>query len=284
VLTEMDQAREGARHRAGVLGKPVGHSMSPVIHNAGYTAAGLTDWNYTAHECAEEELAGFLATLDDRWNGLSLTMPLKEVALAVADEASPLVTTLGAANTLYRRGDRWLAANTDAPGMVDALRRAGVSHVDRVAVLGAGGTARAALAAVADVGGGEVSVYARRHEAIEGLRPVAEQVGVEVLARPWSEAAEAVRDVDMLVSTVPAGVADHLAQSVPERPELTVFEVLYHPWPTPLAAAAIDAGCTVVGGLEFLLAQAVRQFELFTGVTAPIVEMRKALHAAVYHR
>lgn len=280
-MTEMDKVR----HRAGVLGKPIGHSLSPVVHNAGYAAAGLTDWQYTAHECAEEELAGFLATLDDRWSGLSLTMPLKEVALTVADEASPLVMTLGAANTLYRRGNRWLAANTDSPGMVDALRRAGISQVERVAVLGAGGTARAALAAVADVGsGGEVSVYARRHEAIDELRPVAEQVGLKVRARSWSDASEAVRDADLVVSTVPAGVADHLAPSVPERPDLTVFEVLYHPWPTPLAAAAIDAGCTVVGGLELLLAQAVRQFELFTGFTAPIVEMRKALHAAVYRR
>ncbi len=281
----MDQARDQVRHRAGVLGKPIGHSLSPVIHNAGYAAANLTDWQYTAHECAEEELAGFLATLDDRWSGLSLTMPLKEVALTVADEASPLVMTLGAANTLYRRGNRWLAANTDSPGMVDALRRAGICQVERVAVLGAGGTARAALAAVADVGsGGEVSVYARRHEAIDDLRPVAERVGLKVLAHSWSDASEAVRDADLVVSTVPAGVADHLAPSIPERPDLTVFEVLYHPWPTPLAAAAIDAGCTVVGGLELLLAQAVRQFELFTGFTAPIVEMRKALHAAVYRR
>jgi shikimate dehydrogenase len=159
-----------------------------------------------------------------------------------------------------------------------------VSHVDRVAVLGAGGTARAALAAAADVGGGEVAVYARRPEAIEELRPVADQLGVRVLASSWSEASDSVRRADLVISTVPAGVADHLAASVPERPELTVFEVLYHPWPTPLAAAALDAGCTVVGGLELLLAQAVRQFELFTGVTAPIAEMRQALHAAGGHR
>ncbi|HEX6074995.1 MAG TPA: NAD(P)-binding domain-containing protein, partial [Micromonosporaceae bacterium] len=212
----MDQAL----HRAGVLGKPIGHSLSPVIHNAGYAAAGLTDWHYTAHECVEQELAGFLATLDSRWAGLSLTMPLKEVVLTVADGVSAQAAALGAANTLYRRGDRWLAANTDASGMVDALRRAGVSHVDRVAVLGAGGTARAALAAAADVGGGEVAVYARRPEAIEELRPVADQLGVRVLARSWSEASDSVRHADLVISTVPAGVADHLAASVPERPEL----------------------------------------------------------------
>jgi shikimate dehydrogenase len=277
----MDQAR----HRAAVLGKPIVHSLSPVIHNAGYAAAGLTDWRYTAHECAEPELAGFLATLDSRWAGLSLTMPLKAVALAVADEVLPLAAVLGAANTLYRRGERWLAANTDAPGMVDALRRAGVSHVDRIAVLGAGGTARAALAAAVDLGGGsEVAVYARRPEVVGELRPVADRLGVRISARPWSDAVESLRDADLVISTVPAGAADHLASSVPNRPELTVFEVLYHPWPTPLAAAALDAGCTVVRGLELLLAQAVRQFELFTGVTAPVAEMREALHAAAYQR
>ncbi|HEX2417655.1 MAG TPA: shikimate dehydrogenase, partial [Micromonosporaceae bacterium] len=244
-----------ARHRAAVLGKPVGHSLSPVIHNAGYAAAGLTDWHYTAHECAEPELAGFLADLDSRWTGLSLTMPLKDVALTVADEVSPLATTLRAANTLYRRGDRWLAENTDAPGIVDALRWAGVSRVDRTAVLGAGGTARAALAAAADMGSGEVAVYARRREVIDELRPVADLVGVRVLVRPWSDAAQALRHADLVLSTMPSGVADHLAGSVPRRPELTVFEVLYHPWPTPLAAAALAAGCAVVGGVELLLAQ-----------------------------
>jgi len=160
--------------RAGVLGRPIGHSLSPVIHNAGLAAAGLGDWTYTAHECAESDLPAFVAGLGREWAGLSLTMPLKEVALDVADEVAPVAATVGAANTLIRLTDgTWRAENTDAPGMVDALLSAGVSTVERLAVLGAGGTARAALAAARDLGAVAVSVYARRAEAVEELEPVA---------------------------------------------------------------------------------------------------------------
>ena len=103
-------------HRAAVLGKPIAHSLSPVIHNAGYAALGLTDWSYTAIECDEAELPGLVAGLGPEWAGLSLTMPLKEVALSVATTSSPLAATVGAANTLVRRPDGWYATNTDVDG------------------------------------------------------------------------------------------------------------------------------------------------------------------------
>ncbi|MGH8794432.1 MAG: shikimate dehydrogenase, partial [Stackebrandtia sp.] len=106
--------------KAGVLGSPVAHSLSPTIHNAGYAAAGLEGWRYTAHECREPDLKAFVDALSPQWAGLSLTMPLKEVALEVADEVSPLARALGAANTLVLSGDRRFADNTDAPGMTDA--------------------------------------------------------------------------------------------------------------------------------------------------------------------
>jgi shikimate dehydrogenase len=278
-----------------VLGRPIAHSLSPVIHNAGYAAAGLRDWMYAAHDCGTDELAGFIAGLDDSWRGLSLTMPLKEVALAVADEVAPLAAALGAANTLVRvgqdereprnatpmEGARWLADNTDAPGMVDALRGAGVKTADRVAILGAGGTARAALAAAASLGADEVVVYARRTSAVDELRAVAKAVGVSVVGAPWSSADDAGA-AQVVVSTVPRGVADGLA--VAWEPGGVLFDALYDPWPTPLAASAQAAGCAVVSGLDLLLAQGVRQFELFTGVAAPIDPMRSALLAAALRR
>jgi shikimate dehydrogenase len=279
----------GPPRRAAVLGKPIAHSLSPMIHNAGYAAAGLAEWSYTAHECAEHELAGFVATLGPEWAGLSLTMPLKHVALTVADHASDIAATLGAANTLHRRPDGWYAENTDASGMVDALHAVGVTGVDRIAILGAGGTARAALATGAHLGA-EVAVYARRREAIEDLRGVADALGVPLRARDLADAKAGgqpdgtsgglAAGVDLLISTLPAGAADSIVDSLGLRPGLVVFEVLYHPWPTPLVAAAQAAGCTVVGGLDLLLAQAVRQFELFTGVPAPVPAMRDALHTA----
>ncbi len=262
--------------RAAVLGKPIDHSRSPVLHNAGYAAAGLRGWQYTKIECDEGELAGIVSGLGPEWAGLSLTMPLKAVALEVADLVDPFAAGLGAANTLVRREAGWQAYNTDAPGMVRALQDVGVGRVGHLAVLGGGGTARAAIGAAAGLGA-RMTVYARRPDAVDELRPVADALGVRLDGAPWSALADSVT-ADVLVSTVPKGVADELA-ATRWRPGLVVFDVVYDPWPTPLAAAAQSAGCRVVSGLDLLLWQAVHQFELFTGVDAPVAAMRAALHA-----
>nr|WP_239679402.1 shikimate dehydrogenase [Natronosporangium hydrolyticum] len=267
------------RRRAAVLGKPVGHSLSPAIHNAGYAAAGLTDWTYAAIECDEPELAEWVGGLGAEWAGLSLTMPLKEVALRVADEASELAGALGAANTLVHLPDgRWRADNTDAPGIATAVGRSG--PVSAVTVLGAGGTARAALGAAAQLNAGEVRVVARREAALAELAPVAARLGISLQPLPWSEAASAVAQADLVVSTLPAGVADSVADEAAWRRGATLLDVIYHPWPTRLAEVADAAGVRVVSGLELLLAQAVGQFEQFTGVPAPVEAMRAALTTA----
>ncbi|MFC7246528.1 shikimate dehydrogenase [Catellatospora aurea] len=264
--------------RAAVLGKPVSHSLSPVLHNAGYAAAGLTGWSYTAIECAEADLPAFVAGLGPEWAGLSLTMPLKEVGLTVATAVSPVAAATGAANTLVHQPDgSWHADNTDVPGMVAALGEAGVSTAARVAVLGAGGTARAAVAAAARFGAESLIVYARRPEAIDELRPVADALGVPLTGAGWA-AAEECATADVVISTVPKGVADHL--QVPWRPKTVLFDALYDPWPTPLAASAQRAGNRVVSGLDLLLNQALGQFEQFTGVVAPVEAMRGALRDA----
>jgi shikimate-5-dehydrogenase len=267
--------------RAAVLGKPVAHSLSPVLHNSGYAAAGLVDWRYTAIECAEAELADLLTRLGPEWAGLSLTMPLKEVALAVADEVTPVAEALGAANTLVRGPRGWLAENTDAPGMVDALAEVSVSTVDTVAVLGAGGTARAALAAAARLGAASVDVYARRAEAVAQLRPVADRLGLGLSHVDFGEAVRCGA-ADLVISTVPKGVADTVV--VDWRPGAVLFDAIYDPWPTPLAARAQAAGARIVSGLDLLLTQAVHQFRLFTGVPAPVAAMRTALWEAAARR
>lgn len=263
--------------RAAVLGSPIAHSLSPVIHQAGYLAAGLADWSYTRVQCERDELAALVAGLGPQWSGLSLTMPLKEVALEVADSVDPVAEALGAANTLVRQGDRWHATNTDAPGMVEALRWAGVEQAARMAVLGAGGTARAAIGAAARLGAA-VTVYARRPAAIEPLAAVAEPLGVDLVGRDLAEADTCV-GADVVVSTLPKGVADGLAEAS-WRPGSVLFDVVYDPWPTPIAEAASRAGTAVVSGLDLLLAQAVLQFELFCGVRADVPAMRSALVAA----
>ncbi|PWR14507.1 shikimate dehydrogenase [Micromonospora sicca] len=264
--------------RAAVVGRPIAHSLSPVIHNAGYAAAGLTGWSYTRIECGAEELPGLVAGLGPEWAGLSVTMPGKEAALALADQVSPVAAAVGAANTLVRRPDgAWYADNTDVTGMVDVL--AGVAVGATVTVLGAGGTARAALAAAARLGAAEVTVVARRPEAVHELRPVAGAVGVPLTGAAWDGAPSHAR-ADVVISTVPKGVADPLAENFDWRPGTVFFDALYDPWPTPLAAAALAAGCRVVSGLDLLLAQAVGQFEQFTGVPAPVDAMRAALTTA----
>lgn len=192
--------------RAAVLGKPIAHSLSPVIHTAGYAAAGLTGWSYTRIECAAAELPDLVAGLGPEWAGLSVTMPGKEAALAVAAQASPVAAAVGAANTLVRRPDgSWFADNTDVAGMVQVLTAAGVSAGAAVTVLGAGGTARAALAAAAQLGCPSVTVVARRPEAIDELRPVADALGVALTPAGWADAPRCLSSADLVVSTVPKG-------------------------------------------------------------------------------
>jgi shikimate dehydrogenase len=249
------------------------------MHTAGYAAAGLgPSWQYTAVDCAEHELAGFVGGLGEGWRGLSLTMPLKEVALEVADRVDPLATALGAANTLVRNEEGWIAYNTDAPGITDSLRGAGAGAARRMAILGGGGTARAALGAAVDLGA-EVTLYVRRPEAGEDLRPVAHALGVPMTVETWGRAADAAA-YDVVISTVPKGGADALAVAAWAAPTV-VFDVVYDPWPTAFAASAERAGCPIVSGLDLLLAQGIRQFELFTGTPAPVEAMRAALQNRV---
>jgi shikimate dehydrogenase len=163
--------------------------------------------------------------------------------------------------------------------MVRALTDAGVGvgTVADIALLGGGGTARAAIGAATGLGA-PVTVYTRRPEAVDELRPVAEALDVALRAAPWSDVEEATRAA-VVISTVPKGAADVLAHAA-WTGRSVVFDVIYDPWPTPLAASVQRAGGTVVSGLDLLLWQAVQQFELFTGVNAPVEAMRRALPAA----
>jgi shikimate dehydrogenase len=261
--------------RAAVLGMPVRHSLSPVLHNAAYAALGLHGWEYEAHECVEVGLAGFVAGLAPDWAGLSLTMPLKRVALDVADRVAPAAAAIGAANTLVRRGGLWEAHNTDVAGIVAAL---GPFAGARAVVLGAGGTAQAALAALTELGVEDVTVLVRSAARAGELRTAAERLGARPVVR---EGLHGLEGADVVVSTLPAGASDAVAGV---RAGATVLDVVYAPWPTPFASAAEAAGARVVSGLEMLLHQAVAQVELMTGRPGPVGAMRVALDDAVAAR
>jgi shikimate dehydrogenase len=268
-----------------VLGSPIAHSLSPQLHLAAYRALGL-DWSYDRIECDEAGLPELVERCrrDRAWAGLSLTMPLKEAALQVADERDRSAEQLGVANTLVFADGRATAYNTDVGGLVAALAELGVTSapVDAV-VLGGGGTARAAMAALAELGAHQVAVAVRRPEAAAPLMALGERLDVQVEGRPWPTTAEELAGADVVLATTPAGATDPLA-ATGWPAGVPLLEVLYAPWPTGLAAAAVAAGAPVVGGLSMLVGQAARQVELTTGRPAPVAVMRAAGEAALAAR
>lgn len=265
-----------SNRRAAVLGSPIAHSLSPVLHRAAYAELGLTGWSYDRFDVDEAGLPGFFEELGAEWAGLSLTMPLKRAVIPLVDEISETAASVEAVNTVVftadgrRRGD-----NTDIPGMVAALRERGIATVDSAAILGAGATASSALAALARVCTGEVVAYVRSEARAAEMRQWGERLDVPVRTRDWAHAEEAL-GAPLVIATTPAGATDTLAGAVPERPA-TLFDVLYDPWPTALAARWSAYGGAVVGGLDLLVHQAVLQVEQMTGVpSAPLEAMRKA--------
>ncbi|PVG82882.1 shikimate dehydrogenase [Nocardioides gansuensis] len=269
-----------ARRQCAVLGDPIAHSLSPVLHRAGYAALGL-DWQYDAHRVPAGGLSAFLDGLSDAWRGLSLTMPLKREAVPLVDSLTERARLAGAANTVVlndagREGD-----NTDIPGAAAAIRERTDVPVEQAVVLGGGATATSTGLALADLGARRVELVVRvperAAETVAALRshPAAPEVAVSLLGEPHPFQA------DIVVSTVPVEAqTEELVARCGAVPVL--FEVLYHPWPTPLAASA--GGRPLVGGLDLLVHQAAFQFELFTGRPAPLQAMREAGEAALEAR
>ncbi|MET9340548.1 shikimate dehydrogenase [Nonomuraea sp. NPDC003804] len=266
--------------RAAVLGSPITHSLSPFLHRAAYQAMGLTGWTYEARECDE---AGLPAMLDaEDWAGLSLTMPLKRAVLPLLDTVSDLAVAVGGANTVVFAGGARHGDNTDVHGIEQALAEAGIPAPGSALVLGGGATAASALAALRGLGTGAATLVvrdpARAGETIE----VAERLGMALAVETFDKL-DALLDVDLVVSTLPGGAADAFAGQAARVPAL--FDVVYAPWPTRLAAAVRAAGGKVVGGFPMLLHQAVRQVELMTGRTdVPVAAMRAAGEAEILRR
>ncbi|MEU1272802.1 shikimate dehydrogenase [Streptomyces sp. NPDC005799] len=263
-------------HRAAVLGSPIAHSLSPRLHTAAYRALGLDDWSYDRFEIDEAALPGFLGGLGPEWAGLSLTMPLKRAVIPLLDEITDTAASVEAVNTVVLRPDgRKAGDNTDIPGLIAALEERGVEKVESAAILGAGATASSALAALARLCSGEVTVYVRSERRADEMRQWGSRLGVQVRPADWAEAVRAL-EAPLVISTTPAGGTDQLAASLPDRVG-TLFDVLYDPWPTPLAAAWRDHGGQVLSGLDLLVHQAVFQFHQFTGdPRSPLAAMREA--------
>ncbi|MFE3937619.1 shikimate dehydrogenase [Streptomyces goshikiensis] len=267
-----------------MLGSPIEHSLSPVLHRAAYQELGLADWSYDRFEIDEAALPEFMAGLGDGWAGLSLTMPLNRAIIPLLDGISDTAASVEAVNTVvFTEDGRRLGDNTDIPGIVSALHERGVEKVPSAAILGAGATASSALAALSRICTGEVTAYVRSRARADEMRQWGERLGVPVRTADWSLAAEALAQ-PLVIATTPAGTTDALAASVPDGAG-TLFDVLYDPWPTALAAAWSERGGKLIGGLDLLVHQAVLQVERMTGrPRAPLAAMRAAGEAALRSR
>lgn len=270
-----------------VLGSPIAHSLSPVLHRAAYAELGL-DWEYDAREVREQELAGFLDGLDESWRGLSLTMPLKRTVVPLLDELSDRAAQAQAANTVLLEGGRRLGHNTDIPGAVAAIRERTDAPLRSAVILGGGATASSVLLALADLGCTSVRIVVRDpsrvQETLEAAGRHPARPMVEVLTfREAAEVADALRP-SVVVSTIPAQAQVEAVLRV-ARTAPVVFDVVYDPWPTPLARLAQVEELTLVSGLDLLVHQAALQVTLMTGVAeAPLDAMRAAGEAALGRR
>lgn len=267
--------------RAAVLGHPIGHSLSPTLHRAAYRALDLA-WAYDAVDLTEAQVLPFLAGLDDSWAGLSVTAPLKQAVQPALGEVSALARKVGAVNTIVCQGTpsglHLVGHNTDVVGIIEALAEAPGSAVAvDIGIIGAGGTAAAALAASERMGMRPIQVTARRSDAVADLLlrvPVADAAAVA-----WDERGQ-VLTRDIVIMTLPGDAAAPLAGQIPDHPGL-LLDVTYHPWPTTFAAEWERKGGRVIPGHRMLLWQAVAQVHLVTGRHAPADVMAAALSQAL---
>ena len=281
-------------HRALVIGSPIAHSLSPVLHNAGYEAAGLSGWEYTRAEVVESQVADFVAGLGSEYRGISVTMPNKFAALALADEVTDRARVIGSANTLVRLSeDRWRADNTDTEGIVGALCQLcgvadqpalqGVLAGQRAVIVGGGGTARPALWVLATLGVSHITVLNRTdkrggwNEIVASVNPLVELHWCDFSVSD-TELEAVTRSAGVVISTVPSAVISGREVALAHAP---VLDVIYDPRPTPLTRAAQMAGFPAVEGDVMLAHQAFSQFEQFTGQPAPREAMIAALQAVL---
>ncbi|MFL6160568.1 MAG: shikimate dehydrogenase [Marmoricola sp.] len=264
-----------------VLGSPIEHSLSPVLHRAAYAELGLP-WRYSAVDVEERELRGFIEGLDRSWRGLSLTMPLKRTVMPMLDDLDPWAEVSGAANTVVLNHGARTGYNTDIPGAIAAIKERVRGPFTDAVVLGGGATAASMLIALGEIGCENARLLVREpSRAIETIEAVARSAtGPEITVGTLGDPVGAV---DLVVSTIPAvAQTGWLVRSADPCP--VVFEVTYDPWPTPLAAAALVSGRILISGLDLLINQAALQVSLMTNLPAPVAAMRAAGEGALAAR
>ncbi|TQO18575.1 shikimate dehydrogenase [Rhodoglobus vestalii] len=263
-----------SRTRLAVLGSPISHSLSPIIHSAAYATLGF-DWEYDAIELSGESLPTFLNSLDERWRGMSLTMPLKRDVVPLLDWVDPLVELVGGANTVVVTDDGLRGYNTDVEGAVRSFLDAGLSRLESVWILGAGATAASLLVASVRLGATRIEIFARTPTKAEPLKELGEALGVQVLVRQWKDSPSSLENPSAIISTVPGGAMD-VEFSVTVRSAAALFDVAYDPWPSEIAKSWMAVCGTVISGYDLLINQAIAQVRIFAAGTPEVPLVREA--------
>lgn len=246
--------------KAAVLGFPIAHSLSPLLHTIAYAELGIES-DYTQIEIKSGDLNAFLATCDQSWTGFSLTMPLKEEVLSFSAEVSLLSQRIRSANTLIQKDGAWSATTTDVSGFTHALASHNRDASGDVLIIGAGATARAAAAACDGIAD-RITVMNRSLSRVEAISNCVEFSDLDFVS--WQDAS-VIESADVIISTTPEGVSDSLIDHFPSNPTAVFFDVLYQPWPTKALAAWSAAGGQIIDGLELLIHQGIDQVALFSG-------------------
>ncbi len=268
-----------------LFGHPLSHSVSPAMHNAALAELGLDGWQYMPVPVPPEGLAEAVGRLrGDEYAGANVTVPHKQAVVPLLDGVIPVAHAIGAVNTIVKQAGRLLGHNTDAAGLLADLYTYAV-HVSRrpVLILGAGGSARAAVAAMAGVGA-QVRVVARRPEQAEALRSVAALEAFE-----WSPLGllAACDNVALIINTTPLGMTPNTDASpwlagTPFPPDAFVYDLVYNPPDTLLVRQARAEGLRAATGLGMLVEQGALALELWTGRKAPRATMRQAAEECLY--
>lgn len=273
---------------AAVIGSPIDHSRSPILHRAAWENLGLgQDWEYRRIECTEDQVPSLLTRVDANCLGLSVTMPCKHAVMAHLDAIDPLAVAVESVNTVISAGGVLTGFNTDVHGIQAALEgatsRHGVASAPTSAViLGSGATASSALAAVGSMGVRDITVIARRFSGPHSILMAAMRLGLTINQVPWADLDGVVATInaaDLVVSTVPSGVADVWATEVTPHEDQILLDVVYQPLHTALVEAWRVAGAPVAHGLDMLVHQAAAQVRLMTGRDVDPEVMRAAVVA-----
>ena len=276
---------------AAVIGSPIAHSLSPVIHRAAWEQLGIDGWEYRRAEVTEESLPTFIGQLDESFRGLSVTMPCKQAVMPLLDAIDPLASAVGAVNTVVPSAGMLAGFNTDVTGIASAIRRAcsrsGVPVPSSALVLGARATASSALAALGELGITTTTVAARRFGGPGSVISAASRLGVSVEQVMWSDVsavASAAARADVLISTLAAGVADPIASRLAPREGQILLDVIYSPRDTALRTTFEKAGGVVAEGTDMLVYQGAAQVQLMTGRSPDPAVMRHALETELERR